>query len=221
VPRWRNSIVTSALTYRTTTTQFSAQKLRQAVTGVHGLIRNAKGHYDAGYKVEEGQHLRPYKRLLVDVTASSAALDKALGFANYLFNALESAGYRVLISSRAEGFTRPHIDDHEQLPKIPRNERSYDYNRLWSPQRPTVVYVGSVAFGLAVIEMSESVVLQYVNGKYIRESDYKPPKSSARYLITVGRRRRTFLVAASEWSSTRRILASPGRYRSRRARSEC
>jgi len=104
--------------------------------------------------VDEGHHLRPYKRLLVDVTASLAALDKALGFANDLFNALESAGYRVLISSRAEDFTRLHIDDHEQLPKVPRNEHSYDYNRLWSPQRPTVVYVGSVAFGLAVTEMS-------------------------------------------------------------------
>jgi hypothetical protein len=132
--------------------------------------------------VGEGQHLRPYKRLLVDVTASSAALDKALGFANDLFNALESSGYRVLISSPAENFTRPRIDDQEELPKVPRNEHSYDYNRLWSPQRPTVVYVGSIAFGLAVIEMSESVVLRYVNGKYIRESDYKPPKTSARYV---------------------------------------
>ena len=32
-----------------------------------------------------------------------------------------------------------------------------------------------------MIEMSESVVLRYVNGKYIRESDYKPSKASARY----------------------------------------
>lgn len=62
-----------------------------------------------------------------------------------------------------------------------RNEQSYDYSRLWSPQRPTVVYVGSVAFGLAIIEMSESVVLRYVNGKYIRESDYKPSKVALRY----------------------------------------
>lgn len=69
-------------------------------------------------------------------------------------------GYRVLISSPAEEFTRPRIDDHEQLPKVQRNQRSYDYNRLWSPQRPTVVYVGSVAFGLAVIEMSESGVFR-------------------------------------------------------------
>jgi hypothetical protein len=157
------------------------KKLLRVVAGVHGLIRNAKGHYDAGYRVDEGQHLRPYKRLLVDVTASSAALDKALGFANDLFNALESAGNRVLISSPAENFTRPHVDEHEQLPKVQRNEHSYNHSHLWWPERPTVVYVDSVAFGLAIIEMSESVVLRYVNGKYIRESDYKP-KTSARYV---------------------------------------
>lgn len=159
------------------------RQLSRVVTGVHGLIRDAKGHYDDCYKVDEGQHLRPYKRLLVDVTASRAGLDKALAFANDLFNALESAGHRVLISSPSENFTRPRIEAHEQLSKA-RQERqdSYYYDRRWSPQRPTVVYVGSVAFGLAIVEMSESVALRYVNGKYIRESEYKPPKASARYV---------------------------------------
>ncbi len=131
--------------------------------------------------MEEGQHLRPHKRLMVDLTASMGGLNKTHSFANDLFNALESAGHRVLISSPAENFTRAHIDEHEQLRKKPSGEHPYYYNRLWSPQRPTVVYVGSVAFGLAVIEMSESVELRYVNGRYIRESDYKPPKASARF----------------------------------------
>jgi hypothetical protein len=45
-----------------------------------------------------------------------------------------------------------------------------------------IIIIGSAAFGLAVIEMSESVVLRYANGKYIRDSDYKPPKASARYV---------------------------------------
>ena len=151
------------------------------VTGIHGLIREAKGNYDAGYKVGESQHLRPYKRLLVDVTASLAGLDKGLAFANDLFNALESAGGSVLISSSIENFTRVHIDEHEQLPKKQNAEYSYYHNRLWSPLRPTVVYVGSVAFGLSVIEMTENVEVRYVNGRYVRESDYKPPKASARY----------------------------------------
>src|SRR5580692_9026781 len=56
---------------------------------------------------------------MVDVTASRAGLDKALAFANDLFNALKSAGHRVVISSPAENFTRAHIDEHEQLPKKP------------------------------------------------------------------------------------------------------
>lgn len=157
------------------------RQVSRVVTGVHGLIRDAKGYYDDGYRVDEGQHLRPYKRLLVDVTASRTGLDKALAFANDLFNALEFAGHRVLISSSAENFARARIDEHEHLPKSQRREDPYYYNHLWSPQRPTVVYVGSVAFGLALIEMSESIVLRHVNGKYIRESDYKPPKASARY----------------------------------------
>ena len=156
-------------------------KLPRPVTGIHGLIRDAKGNYDTGYKVEESQHLRPYKRLMVDGTASRAGLDKALAFGNELFNALESAGHRVLISSPAENFTRAHIDVHEQLPKKPNGEHHYYDGRLWSPHRPTVVYVGSIAFGVAVIEMPESVELRYVNGRYIRESDYKPPKASARF----------------------------------------
>jgi hypothetical protein len=156
-------------------------RLAQPVTGIHGLIRDAKGYYSTGYKVAEGQHLRPYKRLLVDVTASMAGLDKALAFANDLFNALESAGHRVLISTPTENFVRTRIDEHEQLSTAPHREAWYGYNRLWSPQRPTVAYVDSVAFGLAIIEMSESVQLRYVNGKYIRESDYKPAKAAARY----------------------------------------
>lgn len=158
-------------------------KLPRPVTGTHGLILDAKGNYETGYKVEEGQHLRPYKRLMVDVTASLAGLDKAHAFATDLFNALESAGHRVCISSPAENFTRAHIDEHEQLPKKTNGEHSYYYyNRLWSPQRPTVVYVGPVAFGLAVIEMSENVEVRYANGRYVRESDYKPSKASARYV---------------------------------------
>ena len=163
-----------------------ATRARRLVTGTHELINNAKEHFDTGRKVEEGQHLKPYKRLMVDVTASRAALDKALEFANELFNALETKGHRVVICSPAEHFHRPRIDEHEAVQKAEKRENSYDYGRLWYPERPTVVCVGSVAFGLAVIEMSEKVELRYVNGKYIRESEYTPPKPgrTASYTFT-------------------------------------
>jgi hypothetical protein len=135
-------------------------------------------YYDLSH---EGQHLRPYKRLMVDVTASKAGLDKALAFANDLFNALESAGHPVVISRVGDYFRRSRIGEHEKMSGAQRGNLSYEYEHLWCPEHPTVVYAGSVAFGLAIIEMSESIVLRYVNGKYIRESDYKAAKAASRH----------------------------------------
>jgi hypothetical protein len=129
------------------------QRVRRVVTGVHGLIKGARQHYERGYKVEEGCLLRPYRRQLVDVTASAKGLDKALAFANDLFNALESAGHRVCFAS----LDRPHLDEHEKVLKPRHQEYPYDYRHLWQPSSPTVVYVGSIPFGLAVIEMTEAV----------------------------------------------------------------
>jgi hypothetical protein len=42
--------------------------------------------------------------------------------------------------------------------------------------------VDTTPFGLAVIEMTESIVMRYVSGRYIRESDYKQPKVHRGYV---------------------------------------
>jgi hypothetical protein len=76
---------------------------RNPVTGIHGLVREAKEHFSAGQKVDEGKHLKPYKHLLVDVMASRAGLEKALAFATTY--SIESKGHRVVISTSAESFT--------------------------------------------------------------------------------------------------------------------
>lgn len=39
-----------------------------------------------------------------------------------------------------------------------------------------MVYVGTVAIGLSIVEMSESVAMRYANGKYVRESEYIAPR---------------------------------------------
>jgi hypothetical protein len=150
------------------------------ITGTHGLIRGAKAHFESGRQVEEGEYLKPYKKLLVDVTASKACLDKALAFANDLFNAFESASHRVVLAPPGEQLRRGEVEEHEQPKK--RQRAHYYYSNLWSPYRPTVVYVGTVAVGLAIVEMSEAIILRYVNGKYIRDADYLPPKASRRYV---------------------------------------
>ena len=153
-------------------------RIRIPKTYIHPLIRGAKGHFDNSRPVDEGGYLKPFKKLLVDVTASKTCIEKALEFANELFNAFESAGHRVVIAPNGEHVSRATIDEREVQDK-PRDR--YHYSNLWSPYRPTVVYIGSLAIGLAVIEMSESALLRYVDGKYIRESDYTPPKASRHY----------------------------------------
>jgi vacuolar-type H+-ATPase subunit I/STV1 len=46
------------------------------------------------------------------------------------------------------------------------------------------VYIGTVAIGLTIIEMSEEVEARYVNGKFIRETDYIQPKRETSYTWT-------------------------------------
>ena len=151
----------------------SGRKIRVPREHIHHLIRGAKPHIEKTRRIDEGMYLKPYKFLLVDVTASQAGLDKALGLANDLFNALESVGHRVTMASAEAGLRRAPIDEREGTAK-PRQH--WEHRGLWSPYRPTVVYIGTVAIGLTIIEMSESVTLRYHKGKYIRECEYVPPR---------------------------------------------
>jgi hypothetical protein len=151
---------------------------------IHSVIRGAKEHFENSRPINEGAYLRPFKELLVDITASRACLDKALDFANDLFNAFESVGHRVVIAPSDELLHRATPDEREVRSK----ERNPYYNSgPWSPNRPTVVYIGSVAIGLSVLEMSEDVIMRYVNGNYIRDAGYVPSVRSRDHTWTTTR----------------------------------
>jgi len=144
---------------------------------MHVLLRGAKAAFEAGWPVNENDYLKPRKRLLVDITATKSGLDGAIVLAGNLFKALGRAGHRVMLSN---GYgTRPMPSVGEK--PIKRNEQ-WDRSRLWSPQRSTVVYIGEVAIGLSIIEMSENVLMRYVRGKYIRDSEYVEPKKTRDYV---------------------------------------
>ncbi|UFX41920.1 hypothetical protein HAP47_0021730 [Bradyrhizobium sp. 41S5] len=159
------------------------KKIRLQPPHTHRLIRDARDHFEHcrplnnnGFRALFNRgYLKPYKKLSADITTSKDNLDKALRFASDLFNTLESTGHRVTIAPRGEHLSRATIDERESRAK--RNRSFFD--NLWSPMAPTVVYIGSVAVGLAIIEMSEEVLLRYVEGKYVRESDYVPPSYGA------------------------------------------
>lgn len=152
---------------------------RRSLPAIHPLIVGAKPLFAAGRLSWDVGYLKPAKRLLPDLAITQTGLDKALSFANQLYLALEEAGQRVVIAPQGEQLQRAEFDVYD--PPGIRNR----YNNLWSPQRSTVVYIGTVAIGLTVIEMAEEVEARYVNGKYIRLTDYVAPKRG-RYAIDSG-----------------------------------
>jgi hypothetical protein len=158
-------------------------KTRTPLPDQHPLTADAKPLFEAGRLSYSAGYLKPAKRLLVDLAVTKTCLDKALSFANHLFLALETRGHRVLIAPNTERFRRAEVDERE----IP--EKHHHYNNLWSPQRCTIVYIGTVAIGLTNIELSENVESRYVNGEYVRLIDYVP-------------KRRDRYVADRGWTST-------------------
>lgn len=144
--------------------------------GQHALLNGAQAHFETGRLSYEGKYLKPAKKLLIDLAVTKPVLDRALCFANQLFLALEASGYRVVIAPYDELFQRAAVDERE------RPGKGYHHNNLWSPARVTAVYVGTVAIGLTIIELSEEAEVRYVNGEYIREENYVPAKRS-RYAV--------------------------------------
>lgn len=158
------------------------KKLRKQAASMlpeqHPLIKDAKTLFEIGRKTEEAGYLKPNKKLLPDLVVTKTGLEKALNFANQLYLMFEKYGHHVIIAPNGECLYRAAVEEREQ----PRRKR--EYNNLWSPWRCTIVYIGTVAIGLTIIEMSEEVEVRYVNGKYIRESDYIPPKRETSYTWT-------------------------------------
>lgn len=140
------------------------------ISGQHSLIEGARAHFEkTRYRTESG-YLKPDKRNLVDLFLTSESLDKGLALAEALFSHLEKSGHTVMLAPRDEKLWRAKIDGREEL------LRERGYRDSWSPGRCTIVYIGTLAIGLTIFELSAETVVRYVDGKYVREIDYVPPQ---------------------------------------------
>jgi len=140
--------------------------------GTHRILGGAKAHFLKTRQTQKG-YLRPYKKILVDIIVSQNNLNPALKLANQLLWAFEDYGYRVAFSPSNEHMNRPRVDEREE-PKG--NDRDLHYERHWGPYRSTMVYIGDVAFGLTLIELSKNVEVKYVDGDYVPVSELKSRK---------------------------------------------
>lgn len=157
-----------------------SRKVRVARRTPHPMIDGARDHF-AGNRTADSGHLRPLKRRLVDLYVSEAVLDRAIAFASALFWELESRGHQVSLAPRDQPLSRSILDERKECP----TKRDVDEYRdkTWMPDRPTVTFIGTVAIALTIFEPSESVEVQYLDGKWIptatmpvtRRRGYQPP----------------------------------------------
>lgn len=127
----------------------------------HALLVGVESHFLKTRSIRNGL-LKPFKRLLVDLVTSQQHLDAALDALNKLFLTFESKGHRVTLAPSGSHTRRHEVDERE----VPRKTHFRD--AVWSPERPTVVYIGDIAIGLTLFETSAETEVVYVNG------DYKP-----------------------------------------------
>lgn len=137
------------------------RRASRSLPDLHPLLAGARPLFTKGRVTGDG-YLKPSKILLPDLVVSEPALDKALALANRLYLAMEAKGYSVVIAPAGERLHRVDMDEHE----VPR--KTYGYDRPWSPGRCTVAYIGSLAFGMTIAELSEEAETYYHQGSYVR-----------------------------------------------------
>jgi hypothetical protein len=146
----------------------------------HQLLVGARENFlngrEPGRYSTDVPYLRPYKQKLVDLVVTKEVLNTAIREANLLFQTLEARGHRVILApfNSAFRYGRASID-YTETPA-----RDYYFKRPWSPATPTLTFVGSVAFGLTLYELSEEAEVRSVDGKYVRVADLSPDERSKR-----------------------------------------
>ena len=156
----------------------------EAAEGTHPLIRGTIAEFRRSRQGDPAGYLKPFKKLLPDVIASDATIERALDVASKLYNELEAAGARVVIGPGDQRWSGIAIDERE-VPKDDR-QRHYYQSSLWSPLRPTIAFFQDTAISIAVLEMTEAVLLRYVghgrgNDGYIPETEYQANLRKYRY----------------------------------------
>ena len=128
----------------------------------HPLLFSAEDELEAGRPTKEG-YLRPKRQLFPDVFVSRETLKRALSLTSRLYNELEARGGDVRIAAKDSALLGCALDH-----RVDRTERtmensgpSYPIVMSWRPIRPTVVFIGDVAIGLTVYELSD-----YVNARF-------------------------------------------------------
>src|SRR5690606_5247681 len=140
--------------------------------GLHSVLVGAAEVFASGRLIEQ-DFLKPGKRQLADVVVSKGMLGAAFAVFNELLHGLEQDGYPVMLAPKDRTYWRSAVDERESPGKLV-NRR---HPALWSPSRPTLVFVGTVAIGLTLAELTETKEARRVGDQYLpldQAEKYRP-----------------------------------------------
>lgn len=144
------------------------RRKRSELPALHPLLAGFQDRLHEGRDSIFNPFIRPIKRLLPDIITSKEMASRIVDVANELYLSLETHGHKVKFSPHGRCLWRRTVDEREKA-------RGGNYNSyLWSPSRPTLVFIGSVAIGLTVYEMTEYVEVRHIDGEYIKVTDLTP-----------------------------------------------
>lgn len=140
--------------------------------GLHSVLVGAAEVFASGRQIEQ-DFLKPGKRQLANVVVSKGMLGAAFAVFDELLHGLEQAGYPVMLAPKDRTYWRSAVDERESPGKLV-NRR---HPALWSPSRPTLVFVGTVAIGLTLFELTETKEARRVGDQYLpldQAEKYRP-----------------------------------------------
>ncbi len=131
-------------------------------TGPHPVLAGVKEVFGQGQEIDQG-FLKPTKRRLADIVVTRPMLDEGIALLDELFRRFELRGHPVSLAPADRIYWRADVDVRES----PGKTADHRYPSLWAPSKPTVVFIGTVAVGLTLFELTETKEARRIDGKYL------------------------------------------------------
>lgn len=139
--------------------------------GSHSLVlMGVLGSFTKGRVAGDG-YLKPVKRNLPDLVVTEPSLGRATSVLQKLANRFRDVNCRISVACSEGGYTRKVLGDEEG-----RLKRSVFETNLWSPGRPTLVFIQEVAIGLSIYEQTVEMEMVYLDGQYVPVKEAKKIK---------------------------------------------
>lgn len=125
------------------------------------MLMGSLSSFTSGRVAGDG-YLKPAKRSLPDLVVTEPTLHRAASVLQKLANCFREANCRISVACGDDGYIRKALGDEEG-----RLKRSVFETDIWSPGRPTLVFIDEVAIGLSIYEQTVEKEMVDLDGQYL------------------------------------------------------